>query len=252
MRFDAVASSSHGNAYTVTCGDDRLLIEAGIAHRTLIRQIGGTENVIAALISHEHKDHAKCVKELLGDGINVYMSLGTALALECATIVSETDTETVYMGTGGVELMEAEKTYQIGSFRVRAFRTFHDAAEPMGFFIVGTDGESLVFATDTVNLPYRFMPPATILAIEANHRADILERSVKMPEKTRERISNTHMEVGRLCKMIERMDLSRCREIILLHLSDATSNENDFIYRVQRIVPKNICVSAAPRELERK
>ena len=47
------------------------------------------------------------------------------------------------------------------------------------------DGEELVFATDTVNLGYRF-PGATILAIEANYDKDILARCERLPEKTRE------------------------------------------------------------------
>lgn len=251
MTFETIASSSSGNAYVVKSGRSRLLIEAGIAHRTLLKALGGTHTVIAALLSHEHKDHSKCVRELLLDGMPVYMSLGTALALDCAVQVAETETERHYMGTSGVRLMEPGKTYQIGDFKVRPFRTFHDCAEPFGFFIVDQDGESLVFATDTVNMAYRFLPPVTILAIEANHNAEILARSERMPIKTRERVANTHMEISRLCRQLRRMDLSRCREIVLLHLSDATSNENDFIYRVERAVPKGIKVSAAPRKIER-
>ncbi len=250
MTFEAIASSSHGNAYVVTSGQSRLLIEAGIAHRTLLRALGGLPD--AALLTHEHKDHSKCVKELLADGLTVYMSLGTALALECAVQVAETETDRHYMGTCGVELMEPGKTYHIGGFKVTPFRTFHDCTEPFGFFIVDQEGESLVFATDTVNMAYRFLPPVTILAIEANHNAEILARSERMPIKTRDRVSNTHMEITRLCRQLHRMDLSRCREIVLLHLSDATSNENDFIYRVERAVPKNIKVTAAPRTIERK
>ena len=252
MKFEAIASSSHGNAYVVSSGSSRLLIEAGIAHRTLLRAVGGSDGLSACLLSHEHNDHAKCVRELLMDGITVYMSLGTALALDCAAIVRETDTEAEYMGTGGVELLEAGCTYEIGGFQVRPFRTFHDCAEPFGFFIVDKDGESFVFATDTVNMAYRFLPPVTILAIEANHNAEILARSERMPVKTRERIANTHMEITRLCQNLRRMDLSRCREIVLLHLSDATSNENDFVFRVERAVPKGIRVTAAPKMMERK
>lgn len=250
MTFESIASSSHGNAYVVASGRSRLLIEAGIAHRTLIRALGDFPD--AALLTHEHKDHSRCVKELLMDGVPVYMSLGTALALDCAALVAESDTEQSYIGTDGAQLLEADKTYQIGGFKVRPFRTFHDCAEPLGFFIVDQDGESLVFATDTVNMAYRFLPPVTILAVEANHNAEILARSERMPVKTRERVANTHMEISRLCRQLRRMDLSRCREIVLLHLSDATSNENDFIYRVERAVPKGIKVSAAPRKAEGK
>lgn len=40
------------------------------------------------------------------------------------------------------------------------------------------------------------------------------------------------------------LDLSECREIHLLHLSDATSHEGHFINKVARAVPKGIEITA--------
>jgi hypothetical protein len=80
--------------------------------------------------------------------------------------------------------------------------------------------------------------------VEANFDKAILERCEKMPEKVRHRVANTHMEIDVLCGILKRMDLSRCREIYLLHLSDATSHEGHFINKVARAVPKHIQVIA--------
>ena len=126
--------------------------------------------------------------------------------------------------------------------------TFHDAAEPLGFLIRSRkDGESLAFATDTVNLRYKFKH-LTILAIEANYDRFILERCEKMPEKVRHRITNSHMEIDILCDYLKTLDLRECREIWLLHLSDATSHEDHFVNKVARCVPKGISVKACGRE----
>ena len=97
-----------------------------------------------------------------------------------------------------------------------------------------------------MNLPYRF-PGVNILAVEANFQQDILDRCQRMPEKTRHRIACTHMEIDRLCQCLKQMDLSRCRELVLLHLSDATSHEGQFINKVRRAVPPTVKVWAAAR-----
>ena len=237
MRFTPIASSSHGNAYIVEDGKTILLLECGVARRTLNKALNkalgiSTTDCAAVLVSHEHKDHAKAMTELLKDGMTIYMSEGTAEALE----------------TEGVELCQSMEQFNVGSMDIVPFTTFHDAQEPLGFLIRSrVDGDNLVFATDTVNLRYRF-PGVNILAIEANYDKDILARSEKLPEKTRERITNTHMEIETLCDYLRGLDLSSCREIWLLHLSDATSHEGRFLNRVRRCVPAGIRVLAAPKD----
>lgn len=233
MMFQSLASSSHGNAYIVNDGYTRILLECGISYRKL-QKLSGFHAVDfnACLISHEHKDHSYCVQDILKNGVPVYMSAGTANALDL----------------GVVELIEDREQFCVGTMDIIPFATFHDAAEPLGFLIKSrTDGDTLVFATDTVNLRYRF-PHVNILALEANYDAKILELSEKMPKKTKYRIINSHMEIGKLCEILCGMDLSECREIYLLHLSDATSHEWNFVNRVARVVPKWVRVIACKRE----
>ena len=104
----------------------------------------------------------------------------------------------------------------------------------------------LAFATDTVNLRYRF-PGLRLLAVEANYDDEVLARSQRLPDKTKARIRNTHMEIDTLCDILRGMDLSHCREVWLLHLSDAMSREGEFVYKVQMAVPKGVTVRAAER-----
>lgn len=164
--------------------------------------------------------------------MKVYMSYGTAEAL----------------GVEDVEIIKSMEQFNIGSFDCVPFSTFHDDPEPLGFLIKSrVDGDILAFATDTVNLRYKF-PGLNILAIEANHDSSILEKCTKMPEKVRKRISNTHMEIDTLCDYLKTLELDSCREIFLLHLSDASSNEEKFVTNVMKIVPKNIKVSACRKK----
>lgn len=229
MKFESLASSSHGNAYIVSDRDTRVLLECGVSHKQLQKLSGfSLSEFKACLVSHEHKDHAKSVEDLISRGMEVYMSYGTAKAL---------DTEVA-------TLIESMEQFSVGSFDIVPFATFHDAAEPLGFLIKSrVDGDVLAFATDTVNLRYRF-PGLNILAIEANYDKHVLDRCEKLPEKIRKRITNSHMEIDTLCDYLGTLDLSECREIHLLHLSDATSREAEFVAKVERKVPRGIKIKA--------
>ena len=234
MKFEAIASSSKGNAYVVTDGTTTILLECGISHRRLQQAAWfRLSQTAACFVSHEHKDHSKAVADIIKDGIQVYMSRGTAEALDLEA---------------GIEVVEDREVVTIGTLQVMAFATFHDAREPLGFLIRSkVDGESLAFATDTVNLGYRF-PGLTYLAIEANYDRDILERCDRMPEKVKKRIQLSHMEIHVLCDYLKQLDLRQCRKIYLLHLGDATSHEGHFINKVERVIPEGILVIACQKE----
>ena len=237
MKYTSLASSSAGNCYIVDDGQTKLMIDCGITRGAVRKRSGCTlADFAGCLITHEHNDHSKIVPELLKSGMNVYMSEGTALALEL-------DDGLLAMA----KKVQHNVPVQIGTFHVVPFTTYHDAAEPLGFLIQSmVDGEILIHATDTVNLRYHF-PAATIIGIEANFDSCILAQSTKLPKKTIHRIQNTHMEIDTLCDILRGRDLSRCREIHLLHMSDSHAAEEEFIYKVRRAVPHGIQVTAAPR-----
>lgn len=226
-----MASSSSGNAYIVSDKDTRILLECGVTHKNLQKLTGfSLSEFQACLVSHEHKDHSKAVGELIKRGMDVYMSQGTAEALE----------------TDAVKLIESMEQFNVGSLDIVPFTTFHDAKEPLGFLIKSrADGDVLAFATDTVNLRYKF-PGLNILAIEANYDKHILERSSR-PDKLKQRIVNAHMEIDTLCDYLRSLDLSQCREIHLLHLSEAVSHEWHFINKVARAVPPGIEIKASEK-----
>lgn len=236
MKFEAFASSSKGNAYIVSDGESRILLDCGLNRKKLLQAVGSLVSLNGCLVSHEHKDHAGCADKLLADMVPVYMTRGTAEALELPDSLMEL----------AIEIKSGEQ-FTVGTIDILPFETYHDAAEPVGFCMQSRlDGDILVYAIDTVNLPYQF-PGVNVLAVEANFEQARLDRCEKMPEKVRHRISNTHMEIDMLCGILRRMDLSRCREIHLMHLSDATSHEGHFINKVARSVPPGIRVVACGR-----
>jgi len=227
MTFTSLASSSHGNCYVVSDGETAILLECGISFRRIKKELGFDLSAIrGCLVSHEHKDHAKSVMDIIKSGIEVFASEGTAEALDCALITP----------------VEAGAQFQIGSLEIMPFRTWHNVKESLGFLIYSRrDGERLAFAIDTVNLGHTF-PNVNLLALEANYDKDILARCERMPDKVKERVIRSHMEIETLCKYLQSLDLSQCRTLYLLHLSNASSNEGNFVNRVRRVVPKHVQV----------
>lgn len=237
MIFTPIASSSHGNAYLVTDGESHILLECGIPFRRLQSALDyKVHELDGCLITHEHKDHAGHVDQLIKRGVPVYASPGTVEAL----------------GMDGITplLMLPGNTLgapvRLGNFVIVPFRVYHDAKEPVGYLIRDSSGEKLAFATDFVNINYQF-PDVTTFALEANFDDEILSRNTHIPDAVIKRIRNTHMEIHKLCAFLSKQNLNVCKQVWLLHLSDASSNEGLFVDLVERTVGGGITVQAAQK-----
>lgn len=219
MMLHTYASSSEGNFFKVDDGYTRLMVECGFSIRQL-QQLAGFQLAAfdACLITHEHKDHARAAKELLLRGMKLYLSPGTAEALE--------------LSGPGIHLMRHGDKRIIGSLRIMAFTVQHDAREPLGYLIhsIATN-ERLAFITDTAYVRYRF-DHLTEIAVECNYSEDGFDES-ELPAVVRERIKNSHFSLERVLDFLAANDLRRVKQIHLLHLSKDRGDAPRFIERVQ-------------------
>lgn len=222
MTFVSLASSSAGNAYLVSDGKTTILLECGLTMPKLKKATGfRLSEVAACFITHEHADHSHAAKLLHRAGIPVFMSEGTARALEFPD----------------AEIVEYDRPTQIGALRVLPFPVWHDSAEPIGYLIEdGRTGERLLFAADTRNLNL-IVPALTYIAIECNYDDRSLALSERINPKLRERIRHTHMEVNDVIRYLHKLDLSGCLRIFLLHLSDSHSREVEWLGLFQSEFP---------------
>ena len=104
----------------------------------------------------------------------------------------------------------------------------------------------MVFATDTYYLPNKFANVHHWL-IECNYRKDILDE--RTPEGfnkiLRDRTLQSHMSYETCVQALQANDLSSCRNIVLIHLSDRNSDAKAFREGITRKFGK-------PTEIARK
>jgi len=224
MDFQSFASSSAGNLYRVKSGQNVLLIECGLPMRR-IREALAFElaAVSGCLLTHEHMDHAKSATEMMKAGIDLYTSAGTAEALSL---------------TGHrLHTVKAGEQFRVGCFNVLPFATQHDAAEPLGFLLSdGTD--KLMFATDTHYLKWRFKG-LTLIAVECNYADDLI---VNLEPCRKRRLVGSHMSLATTKAMLRANDLSRVREIHLLHLSSGNSDATRFKTEIEAMTGRPVYV----------
>lgn len=237
MRFTPLASSSAGNAYLLEDKGSRILLECGLPIKKLRAAAPGLTDLTGCLVTHEHKDHSRSVEELLDSGVPVWMTEGTATALSCGT---------AQLIRAAEDRPGGYSPFCVGTLEVLPFVVYHDAAEPVGFYIRSrVDGERLLFATDTCAVPFSF-PGLNTVAVEANFSEEILSRSVKLPKDIRKRIANSHMEIQQTCQFLRRLDKRNLRDVWLIHLSDSHARENLFVDLVGRECP-GVAIHAAAK-----
>lgn len=208
LTFRSLASSSKGNAYLVSDGETVLLLECGLPYKKLAEKSGFTlMDTAACFVTHEHNDHSHAAAQLIKRGVPVFMSEGTARALEL----------------WDAEIIEPNVPIMVGAFRVMPFRVAHDAADPVGYLIDDTrTGERMMFAADTRSLSY-IIPRLTYIAIECNYEESLLAASQRIPESLKNRIRHSHFEVEDVIRWLKKQDLSHVLTIYLLHLSAGNS-----------------------------
>jgi phosphoribosyl 1,2-cyclic phosphodiesterase len=232
MDIKALASSSKGNCYLVSDGSTSLMLECGIRYSDIQKGLNfKVSQVDGCLISHEHGDHGKAVKEVMKAGINVYTSKGTAEAL----------------GVSGHRLktINARQSFTIGTWTILPFETEHDAAESLGFLLVNKQGEKLLFATDTYYIKYKFTGLTHIL-VECNYSLDILKENIeagRVPAVMKKRLMRSHFSLENVKEFLKANDLSKVKEIWLLHLSDSNSDEQRFKKEIQQLTGKIVVVA---------
>ena len=217
MKIKVLSSGSRdGNCTLVTDDGLNILLDVGINFKTLQKKLDFAMPEFA-LVTHEHSDHANlaAIKKLLERGTQVIMTRGTKNALR---LDDRHNLIVVNQDTGG---------------NLRVYNTIHDAAEPAAFAIELND-EKIYYITDTADIRFPIIG-ATRLIVEANHSVDLLATS-DIDVWRKERVSRTHLSIEKLMATLKATDLSKCKEIHLIHISGTNGDGAAFKTMLKPIV----------------
>ena len=227
MVLKCLGSGSSGNCYLFEASDGVLIVECGIPFVEIKKALKfKIKGVLGCVISHEHKDHSKCLKDLLRSGIKV-MALREVF-----------DSQQVSNRVFCKELHPMHG-YQVGGFKIFCLSVAHDVP-CLGFVIEHREMGKLLFITDTMMLEYR-IPKLNHIMIEANYADDILQHNIDngiVPSSLRNRLMHSHMEIETTKGILRANDLSDVSEIILVHLSGNNSDAKRFAKEISETAGK--------------
>lgn len=206
MYFNIISSGSKGNATLVIHRDTVILIDMGISLTRLnegLDEVNLTlKDITGAIFTHDHTDHIKGIQ---------FLSPKIMYALE-GTLPSSLS-----------NIVHLFEPFQIGEITITPIKVSHDATNPCGF-VLETDGEKLVYMTDTgifCEESLEYVKNPTYLIIEANHDIKMLLHT----DRTYELKARILSSQGHLCN--EDSAIATCeiigpetKQIILAHLSE--------------------------------
>lgn len=238
MRLNVLGSDSNGNCYVLQTDKEALIIEAGVRFPEVKKALKWQlSKVVGAVITHEHNDHAKYIRDFVSNGITVLAlpSVFRAKGIDSLSFRKE---------------IEPMHGYIVGGFRVFAMPVCHDVP-CVGFIIEHEDMGRMLFVTDTMMLEYR-VPGLNHILLEANYAEDILDAKIEagsVPLSMKPRLIHSHMEIETTKGILRANDLSGVNEIILIHLSNGNSDERRFVREVQETSGKPVYAAVAGLEL---
>lgn len=237
IKLKVLGSGSSGNSYALIADNGEILaIEAGCKFMDFKKMIDWKiSNVVGCIVTHEHLDHARYIKDLMKSGIPVYTAFETQTALE--TITGE---RTI--------AISPRRTRQIGSFTVTPFNVPHDTEiECYGYLIKHEEMGQLLFLTDLEYCKYNFSKlNIEHIMVEANYSMDLVDRN----EPNYEHRLRGHMSLDTAIKFIQKNDNPALRNVVLIHLSDTSGNPALFLQRTKETIEYGANVYVAEKGLE--
>ena len=240
MKLKIIGSSSKGNSYILETPTGSLILDCGVPFREIQKALDfDLATIHGCLITHSHKDHSKAAKDVMRAGIDTYMALDTATAINAEGY--------------RMELIKAGTQFNVGDFTVLPFPTEHDCPGAVGYLIqYRPTGEKLLFATDTFFIRNRFSG-LNYIVIECNYCLDILKSNVeagRISESLKNRILESHFSLDNLKAFLKANDLSQVKKIVLIHLSDSNSNAAQMISEVHELTRKDTVIAEPGKVIE--
>ena len=237
MMFTILGSGSTGNAILISTEKTKILVDAGLSCREIVRRLAlvgvDAADLDAVLITHEHSDHVGGLRNLMGK-------------LKCRVYISRATEDAYYWykrsnGNGGDEgvkrrgalndrtvEIESDSDFRIGDIDFEPFTVPHDAADNFGF-IAKTEGLRIATLTDFGHITGIIkdkLVGCDAIIIESNHSRDMLRACPVYSWSLKQRIAGRrgHLSNEDLADWLQNDFDGTARHIVLAHLSQRAND----------------------------
>lgn len=199
MNLRIVGTGSSGNCYVLEHEGSKLVLDMGVTFRVFKEKMDfDLSGIEVVLISHNHGDHIKGLKDMQRAGFQVYLpeKIGDDVAILART-----------------------------NWVIKPFDLVHDTDVDNGFLIFNLKShEKVIYMTDTGYT--RYMPREVHhLIIECNYIDDILDHNrVNIGEERYWRTKQYHFSLARVIDYLNALNRDKLKSITLVHLSDENSD----------------------------
>jgi phosphoribosyl 1,2-cyclic phosphodiesterase len=216
-----LGTGSQGNAVVLEADGARILVDAGLPIRTLVRRLAAIGvsplDIEAVILTHEHNDHLQAAVS----GARKY---GWRILATRGTIAAERDLSSV-----GATAIARDEVIRLSTMEVATVPIPHDAVSPIA--VVATARRTgirtavaydLGCVTETVR---RGLARLDVLIIESNHDEAMLRMGPYPPSVAR-RIAGPHGHLSNTsaADLVRRVAHRGLADVVLAHLS-ASCNE---------------------------
>lgn len=230
MRFSVLASGSAGNACYIETSGSKLLIDAGLSCRELVRRLHligiRPEEIDAVVITHEHADHIKGAGPF-SRRFDIPLLINVPTLNRCL--------RTLGVIAGPVPLYTGQ-TVPINNLEVETFTKWHDAADPMGL-IVSSGNSRLGIITDlgkSTPLIEDCLKGCGTVIIEFNHDTEMVTQG-PYPFRLKERILGPegHLSNTQACELLETISHQELSRVVLAHISKINNRPEKALFEAR-------------------
>lgn len=221
MRITVLGSGSRGNALVVEFGTVRIAVDVGFGPRSMARRLRACglepESVTAAVLTHEHQDHAQ-------GAFHARAKWRWSLIATRPTLAS--------LGAGAsVARLHSPSfgaPFDVEGVRVTLFSVPHDAAAPAAVLLEDVrSGARVGVAQDLGSVPdalHHAFRDLDAAVIEANHDPDMLRRGPYPPSLQRRVAGDAgHLSNDQAATWLSSIGGPRLQHVVLAHLSETNN-----------------------------
>ena len=230
MILKCIGSGSKGNAYALIGKQDILLLECGMPLKEVKKAIDyNILKIKGCLLTHEHGDHSKYVRDYLKAGIPVFTNDETKRTIK----VSPGDRI-----SSGAEM----KQFNMGHFEIIPFYVPHNGTACFAYLIKHPEMGKLLFATDLEYIPWSFKGHAiNHFLIECNYDEQFIDTNIPNYEHK----IKGHCSLDTCLNIIWANETVALRNVIMCHLSASSDYSGYFIKRMREVAGIGVKVACA-------